>query len=154
MEPSKLAIKLSGFIPMMFPVTVNLAKELGGEGRATIPINDRPFILQWLTHQIIPNVLRPADDITGWAYQDGLYTIDWSLFEQSRFWKGDPPMADAAFGSIKTGKWIGLPAPVSMPGNENLNVILRNQVLREEDIKVHVIFHGIQRGGSQTQVGD
>lgn len=153
MEPSKEAIKLSAFVPMQFITEVEVPETVGGEGRGQVAINDRPFILQKITHQIIPSALIAEADVTGWAYQDGLYTLDWSLYEQARFWKGVPPMADAGTGSIRHGNWIELPAPVSLPGNETLHVIIRNQVLRQEAFKVQVIWHGIQRGGQMSQVG-
>lgn len=153
MEPSKAALKLSDFVPMQFIINVDLPLAFGAEGRGQVSVNDRPFVLQWLTHQIIPSALDQNQDVTGWFYQDGLYSLDWSLYEQARFWKGTPPMADAAFGSIRDGNWKRLPAPVSLVGNETLNVVIRNQVLREADIKLQVIFHGIQRGGNMSQVG-
>ena len=153
MEPSREAIKLSQFVPMQFVVDVSIDGADGSEGRGQVAINDRPFILQYITHQIIPGALNGADDVTGWLYQDGLYRLDWSLYEQARFWKGVPPMADAAYGSIRDGNWIRFPAPVSLPGNETLHVTIRNEVERQEPWYVQVIFHGIQRGGQMSQVG-
>ncbi len=153
MEPSKASLKLSGFVPMQFVVDVDVALEFGAEGRGQVSVNDRPFVLQWLSHQIIPSDVDNGQDVTGWFYQDGLYSLDWSLYEQARFWKGVPPMADSAFGSIRDGNWRRLPAPVSLTGNETLNVVIRNQVAREAAFKIQVIFHGIQRGGNMSQVG-
>lgn len=138
---------------MKFVIDVNIPLEFGAEGRGQVSINDRPFVLEYLSHQIIPAALDQNQDVTGWFYQDGLYSLDWSLYEQARFWKGVPPMADAAFGSIRDGNWKKLRAPVSLVGNETLNVVIRNQVLREAAFKVQVIFHGIQRGGNMSQVG-
>jgi hypothetical protein len=153
MEPSKEAIKLSAFVPMQFIANVDIGETAGDEGRGQVAINDRPFILQAITHQKIPTALDLNHDVTGWAYQDGLYTLDWSLYEQARFWKGVPPMADAGFGSIRDGNWIQLPAPVSLPGNETLHVRIVNQVDRQAEFTVQVIWHGIQRGGQMSQVG-
>lgn len=153
MEPSRKALELSGFVPMEFVIDVDVPQAFGGDGRGEVSINDRPFVLEWLSHQIIPAELNANQDVTGWFYQDGLYSLDWSLYEQARFWKGVPPMADAAYGSIRTGIWKKLPAPVSLTGNETLNVIIRNRVARQEDFQVQVIFHGIQRGGNMSQVG-
>jgi hypothetical protein len=151
MEPSREAIKLSAFVPMQFTVNIDVPAAFGSEARGQVAINDRPFILEFITHQIVPEVLEP--DSQAIFVQDGLYTLDWSLFEQARFWKGVPPMADTGYGSIRHGVWIKLPAPVSLPGNETLHVIVRNMFPREDPFRIQVIFHGIQRGGSLSQVG-
>jgi len=152
MQPSREALKLSDFVPMQFVVDVAIDAADGSEGRGQVAINDRPFVLEMITHQIIPGaILEPPAN--GWVYQDGLYRLDWSLYEQARFWKGTPPMADAAYGSIRDGNWIPLRAPVSLPGNETLHVTIRNEVERQEPWYVQVIFHGIQEGGQRSQVG-
>jgi len=153
MEPSKEAIELSKFIPMQFIVDVRVPEIFGGEARGQIAINDRPFILQWISHQIIPSVIDTNHDVSGWFYQDGIYRLDWSLYEQARFWKGVPPMADAGFGSIRHGRWQKLPAPVSLAGNQTLHVRIINQVARQEGYYVQVIFHGIQKSGAMSQIG-
>jgi hypothetical protein len=151
MQPSKDLPPTTNFIPMKFPIEVPVPLALGGEGRQSIPINDRPFILQKITHQIIVGTLSEDPAVTPMFYQDGLYTIDWSLFSQARFFKGVPPLADIGFGSVRTGIWIPLPAPVTMPGNETIEVIIRNMIARQADYHVQVIFHGIQMLGSMTQ---
>lgn len=153
MEPSKAAIELAQFIPMQFIVDVRVPETLGGEARGQIAINDRPFILQMISHQIIPSLIQGDHDVTGWWYQDGIYRLDWSLYEQARFWKGVPPMADAGFGSVRHGNWIKLPAPVSLSGNQTLHVRIINQVARQEGYFVQTIFHGIQKSGAMSQIG-
>lgn len=153
MEPSKEALDLSNFVPMKFSVNVAVAETQGAEGRGQVAINDRPFVLQKITHQIVPGAIIEEDDVTGWRYQDGLYTLDWSLYEQARFWKGIPMMADAAYGSIRDGNWIPLTAPVALSGNQTLHVIIRNIVARQNPFYVQVIWHGIQRAGARSQIG-
>lgn len=154
MDPSKAALQLSGFIPMQFITDVDIPKESGAQGQSQVAINDRPFIIHFVKHQIIAELAPFADkDITGWFYQDGLYRLNWSLYEQARYFKGVPPMADLAFGSIRDGNWQRLRAPVSLPGNETLNVTITNEVVRPADFRVQVIWDGIQEGGSQSQVG-
>ncbi|NIO08877.1 MAG: hypothetical protein GTO40_13025, partial [Deltaproteobacteria bacterium] len=115
---------------MQFITEVEIGEHLGDEGRGQVSINDRPFILEWITHQIVPAELDQSQNVSGWFYQDGLYQLDWSLYEQARFWKGVPPMADAGFGSIRDGTWKKLPAPVSLPGNETLHCRIINRVER------------------------
>lgn len=164
MQPNREAIKLSAFVPMQFIVNIDIPAQepaVGGEGRNQIALNDRPFILQQITHAIITPKQNPQDfldliPVTDTYYQDGFYTLDWSLYEQSRFFKGPPAMADAGFGSVRNGNWIQLPAPLSLPGNETLHVVIRNLRDRSSEFQsfftVQVIFHGIQRGGSQANL--
>lgn len=156
MQPSKEAIKLTDMISMMLSVFVEVPATFGAIGSASIPLNDRPFILTGVRHQIVtyrdPLAVPPIT--TGWFLQDGFYTLDWSLYEQARYWKGAPPMADVAFGSVKSGVWIPLPAPISMPGNDTLNVNIRNMLDRTsytQKFTVNVIFDGVQKGGSVSQ---
>lgn len=153
MQPSKLPVQLSNYIPMQFPVNITTGQNIGDEGRGQVALNDRPFLVQFITHQIkIPALPGPQEaSLQLWQVQDGMYTLDWSLYEQSRFWKGTPPIADSGFGSVRTGEWIALPAPVSCAGNETLHVTIRNLVLRPANFAVQVIFHGIQELGSITQ---
>jgi hypothetical protein len=160
MEPSKNAIRLTDMIPMLLSVNVEVPATFGALGQGSVALNDRPFILTGVRHQILtyrnPAAVPPvlADNFHPWFFQDGFYTLDWSLYEQARYWKGAPPMADVAFGSVKTGIWIPLPAPVSMPGNDTLNVNIRNMVDRTaycQKFTVNVIFDGVQKGGSVSQ---
>lgn len=138
---------LTDFIPMKFSVDVTLEKEIGSVGKGQVQINDRPFVLKKITHQIIAHT--PNQNV--YQQQDGLYRIDWSEYEQVRFWKGSIPMADAAYGSIRDGHWIPLDAPVTLPGGQTLHVQILNEANRDEKIQVQIIFHGIQRLGSLSQ---
>ena len=118
--------------PMIFTVDVYFGNEIGNHGENDVSINDRPFIIQEVHHQLI----NPIDDIANppvtsvQEMQDGLYRINWSLFNQRRFFQGPVPMADAAFGSIRHGRWIPLKVPVALEGNKTLNVEITNGVTR------------------------
>jgi len=126
--------------PQIFSIDIEVGKEKGQEGRGQIAINDRPYLIKRITHQIVstdPNVSVQES-------QDGLYRIDWSLYEQVRFWKGSPPMADAAYGSIRHGVWRDLMVPVPLSGNQTLHVYITNEATRTENFIVNVQFHGAE----------
>jgi len=139
------------YLPMQFSVDVQidaangaLGLMPGDTGRGQVAINDRPFLLAWITHQIVWAADLP-DNL--WQAQDGMYRIDWSEYEQIRFFKGSIPLADIAFGSVRTGIWIPFPAPVPLPGNQTLHVAISNALARGADwdrLTVQVIFHGFQ----------
>lgn len=127
------------FIPMSFNVDITVQAQPGDNNKGQISINDKPFILKGVRHQIIDGGIPIP-----FLMQDGLYRIDWSLYEQLRFWKGATPMADALFGSIRHGIWKDLEAPVGLPGNETLHVDIQNAVLRPAPFTVQVLFCGLQ----------
>lgn len=127
------------YIPMIFGVDVLVGLNNGDTQAGQISINDKPFILRGIRHQIIQGGVPIP-----FLQQDGLYRIDWSLYEQLRFWKGATPFADVAFGSVRHGIWRDLDAPVSLPGNETLHVEIQNGIGRPAPFQVQVLFCGIQ----------
>lgn len=132
-------LDFSDYQPQFYTAKIEIGANIGDEEAGQVAINDRPFLIQRITHQItsagVPFFL---------LLQDGLYSIDWSLYEQKRFWKGSAPSALAAFGNARTGIFMDLPSPVSVIGNETLHVNIQNQVDRGAPITVQVIWHGIE----------
>lgn len=127
--------------PQIFTVDIQIEKDLGQRGAGQIALNDRPFTLRLITHQIVSN-LPPSRSVQ--EEQDGGYRLDWSIFQQHRFWKGVPPMADAAYGSIRHGIWKPLEVPLVIPGSETLHVELINTRPRDDPFVVEIQFHGIE----------
>jgi len=131
------------FRPMMFSTLVEVGNADGDIGKNAVSINDRPFILKQVTHQITAPIF--FDAVNGYdERQHGFYTLDWSLYNQDRYWQGDPPMADAAFGSVRTGIWIPLSSPIALEKSRTLNVSIGNVGVRYAPYKVQVIFHGVE----------
>lgn len=132
--------------PMQYPIDVVIGEpgiptQVGATGRGSVALTDRVFSFQLITHQIVEDGRAPALPV-----QDGLYRIDWSVYEQTRFYKGAVPMADAAHGSVRAGHWIPLRAPVTVDGNETLHVKVINEFgPRPAPFTVHIIFHGVER---------
>jgi len=131
------------FRPMIFSTIAEVGLDDGKVGKATAQINDKPFILEMVTHQKMGPVTYTATE--GYEeFQDGLYTIDWSLYNQDRYWQGVPPMADAAFGSARTGIWIPLRAPIALEKSRTINVAVQNVGAKIANYKVMVLFHGVE----------
>lgn len=143
------------FQPMIFTVDVRFGQTKGDQGTGSVSINDRPFIIQKITHQLI-NPTRDGTDpnMSVQALQDGLYRINWSLYNQVRYFQGPVPMADTAFGSIRHGIFYDLPVPVALEKNRTLNVEVTNEVDRDPLVKayqLHIEFQGIEDLRQQTQ---
>lgn len=133
------------FRPQSYNVNIELPDgTIGAHDSASIALNDRIFILRKITHQIIA-VEEWPDPPSLALTQDGLYTINWSVFNQLRFFKGAVPLAPAAFGSAATGIWLPLEAPVVLPAQETIEVEVTNMITREHPITVQIMFHGIER---------
>jgi len=130
------------FRPIKYIIDVTVGLNEGEEGRGSIALNDRPFVLSRIKHQIVTN----GEASIAFFLQDGLYRIDWSIYEQVRFFKGAVPMADAAYGSVRTGIWQDLPAPATLAGNETIHLAVQNVFgPRPFDFVVQVIFEGVER---------
>lgn len=133
------------FSPIVYPVNITVGLNEGDEGRGSVALTDRTFTLIRIKHQIIRSGERDPMGIIR-ITQDGLYKIDWSLYETRRFWKGDLPLADVAFGSIRHGIFYDLKAPITCEGNQTLNVTVINAWgPREADFIVQVLFEGVER---------
>lgn len=139
--------------PMIFTTLVEVPQEDGATGKNAVPINDKPFIMRKVTHQIMSPFDFTAPYDTYAANQSGLYTIDWSLYNQDRYWQGDPPMADAAFGSVRHGIWIPLESPLILEKNKTINVVIGNVGLKRTDYKVQIQFHGVEDYRLRDQAG-
>ena len=128
---------------MQYIVNVEIEPEYGKVGTASVATNDRPFMLTSIRHEIIYDGVSVASTIQ----QDGLYSIDWSLFDTDRFFKGSKPMANAAFGSPRFGNWKDFAVPIPMEKSVTLHAAVMNLYVgdRTDDWKVQVIFNGVER---------
>lgn len=113
----------------------------------SIALNDRIFVLQLITW-VHTNDLSWTGQAIGFGVapwiQDGLWSIDWAINNQQRFFKGAVPCA-LQLGSPMTGRWVKLPAPIALPGNETLGVRITNLAARAAGISVQLAFWGIER---------
>ena len=133
---------------MIFSIDVLMGNKKGDKGANSVSINDKPFIIKFLTHQIIDPVIPDNTDPNSvQQQQDGLYRIDFSLYQQERYWQGTPPMADAAYGSVRHGIWNQLCVPLAIEKNRTLNVDVTNEMDRDvskDKYTIHIQFHGLE----------
>ena len=131
------AIETGKFLEKVYAVEIEV-KAGEGDSAAVSVTMDRPFILTEIRHVII-------SDGTGNApTQDGAYKIDWSEQGTTRFYKGPVLNADAAFGSVRHGRWRKLNAPLKFGVNVTLEARVINSITRTDPFTVQVQFHGIE----------
>lgn len=133
--------------PQFYPVTVECDTNVDGTGKATVTLNNQPFILQRITHAILGNTLgagsaAPAVD---WE-QDGQYLVSWR--DDSTTYQPVSGQADAMFGSVRTGNFQDLPAPVVYPESKTITIEVTNLVDRSltgDTFKIMFILHGVEQ---------
>lgn len=132
--------------PLSYGVPITLGVAAGAQQTGSISINNEPFIMTSVTHQIIGPTADPA---TSGLYQDGQYTIEWRD-EQSVYSNGPIP-ADMMFGSVRSGYIKELPYPVPFAGAKTLTFTLVNLVTRTllvgDTFVVYVAIHGVNDWG-------
>lgn len=112
-----------------------------------IGLNDRITILQsisWVHTMDLSYAATPIGLGTLPWTQDGLWSLDWSIYNHTRFWKGTAPLA-LQLGSPGTGIWKPLEAPIALAGNETLSVRVTNRALRIAGFSVQISFNGVER---------
>lgn len=130
--------------PQFYPLTIDVPVELDAIGNGSFKIRDTRFLCKQITHMIIGADLDFDDP--GPIQQDGQYFVDFK--DERETWQSIPMMADAAFGSVRTGRWIQFHAPIAFAGSQAIQVNVQNAIDRTaaepEIFKVHFIFHGIE----------
>lgn len=139
MPEGKLDLEQSQYtVDLILPATP------GQDVTQTIVTRERPFALMLITHQIVGD-----DPINNGGADPENYSIDWSIQNEKRYWKGGtPPMAPAAFGSIRSGQWITFPQAVPIEAKTTLFVTVQNRypaTAPAVERKIQVIFHGCER---------
>ncbi|MDJ0766295.1 MAG: hypothetical protein QNJ97_25165 [Myxococcota bacterium] len=133
--------------PQYYPVTIDVPTTQNTSAQASEKINAEPFLLKLVTHQILGATLNvQAPPGPGVIYQDGQYLI---FFEDERtHWQKSSMVADAAFGSVRHGRWIPLQAPIAFRGNQNIRiqvVNLTDRTASELDFfKVQIVLIGVE----------
>jgi hypothetical protein len=111
--------------PLYYGVPITVPVEVGGIGRASITINNQPYLMTHLLHQIVGNT---NDYSTTGLAQDGQYLISWKD-EQSNY-QNVPIPADMLFGSVRSGYIIPLAYPIPFAGNKTLTFEITNLYTR------------------------
>lgn len=111
--------------PMYYTVTIPVGVEANQSEEGSISLQNQPFIMTAISHQIIGNT---GDPETSGLYQDGQYSI--SVKDEQSNYQNQPLPAAAAFGGPSTGYTIELPLPIAYPGSKTLTFRIVNHYTR------------------------
>lgn len=126
-------------------VTIALPGTENDSAGGDVVTRERPFIIEQLKHTVI------GDDGTD-AEQ---YSIDWSIQNQKRYWKGATAPMAKLFGSTHTDRWSPFRVPIAIPGKTTLNVELTNRYTGGGGPRtVQVTFEGFERRRPQSELSD
>jgi len=136
--------------PYWYGLKIDVPAQLDGRGAGSINLNNQPFIMTRMTHQI-QGCTDP--DIDNGLYQDGQYDIAWKD-EQSNYQNGPLP-AECFMGSVRSGFSYEFPYPIPYSGNKTLTFEIFNRCARiitgSDPIpyfKVAIVIHGIADWGT------
>ena len=132
--------------PLYYSVPISVGQTADSVGRGSITLNNQPYIMTHISHQIAGNT---ADPTASGLYQDGQYTIEFKD-EQSNYMNSPAP-ADMLFGSVRSGYNIPLSYPIAFAGNKTLTFEIVNLYTRtlvpDAPFTVYVGVHGIAYWG-------
>jgi hypothetical protein len=126
-------------------VSVGLTE--GARAVNSINLNNQPYIMTRITHQIVGNTTDPE---TSGLYQDGMYAIAWK--DEQSVYTDAPIMANCFAGSVVAGFSYEMPFPLPYAGNKTLTFEVYNRVARTlapgvDTFEVAIVLHGISFWG-------
>ena len=124
----------------MYP---RLCRRAINDAVGSIIVDTRPIVVTYIKHEIVDDNNFPFR-----TNNDGLYRIDWSISEHTRFYSGGGavPMADAMYGTARTGVFIPLDPPIAIRDTLVINVkVINAWGPRVGDFRVQVLFHGYEK---------
>jgi len=123
--------------PSHYTIDVELPSEPGSSVEADVVTRERPFALTQLMHCVVEEDGNDPEQ----------YSIDLSVQNEKRYWKGaSAPMAKAAFGSVKTGRWIPFATPIPVEAKTSLFIRVTNRYATATGTrKIQIILHGVER---------
>jgi hypothetical protein len=124
---------------IVFTAELDIGRTDGASATVDIKINDRPFVLQTIRHEII------RDGSGNNPVQDGRYRIQWSKADERQYFKGPVPMVDSNLGSVRHGRFYDLPQPIGFIASQTANVTIINALTREDHFTVQVQFVGVEK---------
>jgi len=144
---SKFDIDFARHKPMWYNVEIEVPVALNGIGRGSIALNNQPYLLYRITHQIIGETVNW--ETTG-LEQDGQYTV--TFRDENSNYQNQPIIAESFFGPCRTGHYLDFPIPIAYSGNRVLSFEIVNRYLRvlageEEYFVVALTLHGIADWG-------
>lgn len=126
---------------MDYPLELELGGDDGDVSEASLTINSANFALLYIQHMVI------GDDGTD-AMQ---YSIDWSIQNIRRFWKGTSAPMALSFGNPRTSIWKMFRKPVRINEQVTVYVKLTNRygTTGVAARKIQIIFSGYERRADQ-----
>jgi hypothetical protein len=129
------------------PITVGVAE--GAVGRGSVSLNNQPYIVTHVLHQIVGNT---NDYSTTGLAQDGQYLI--TIRDEQSNYLNEPLPAEMLFGSVRSGYINPLVYPIPFAGNKTLTFEVTNLYTRtigqETEFKVYVAVGGTADWGDLT----
>lgn len=122
-----------------YTVNLDIPTTEGDSVDGVVVTRERPFILHRIKHSVIGEDGNDPEQ----------YSLDWSIQNDKRFWKGDSAPMARVYGSTHTGVWSPLSVPVPLEAKTSLYVQLINRNADQAERKVQVVFEGLEykRGG-------
>lgn len=124
--------------PRFYTAIVEIATGNGSVGRGSVTLDNRPFILQRITHEILS-----VDNEE--LYQDGNYLVSWR--DDLSTYCSTPAPADSMFGSVRVGHPLPLPTPINFSGNRTISFDVQNMISRlayGPTFKIAFVLAGIE----------
>jgi hypothetical protein len=129
MDPSKFFSKFEQdwgqLKPMFYGIEIDVPVIDNGQGRGTITLNNQPYLLTRITHQIVGATF---DWQTTGLYQDDQYAIEFR--DENSNYQNIPCIAGTIFGSARMGVYPDLPVPLAYSGNRTLSFQITNRYTR------------------------
>jgi hypothetical protein len=127
-----------------YTVNLDLPSTNGDSVEGSVVTRERPFILHRIKHTVVGEDGADPEQ----------YSLDWSIQNEKRFWKGDSEPMARHYGSTHHGVWSPLSVPVPLEAKTTLYVRCVNRYNDAEPTtrKLQVVFEGLERKkGSSTQ---
>jgi hypothetical protein len=121
--------------PMFYGVEIDVGLEEGNVGQGPINLNNQPFIMTRITHEIIGAYFEEAEvgnDWSNWIFDNGQYAVEWK--DEVSMYVNNPIMADLMWGRTKFGYTLDLPFPIPYGGNKTLTFRVLNRTTRTPTI--------------------
>lgn len=117
-----------------YTINLDIPVTEGDSVDGSVVTRERPFIVTQIKHTVV------GEDGT----DPEQYSLDWSIQNDKRFWKGNAAPMARMYGSTHTNVWSPLPVPVPLEAKTTLDVQLINRNGDAVARKVQVIFEGFE----------
>ena len=122
--------------PSRYTVNIELGGNPGDDALESVTTRERPFIIEQIQHVVVGD---NGDD-------DEAYSLDWSIQNDKRYWKGSTAPMATTYGSTHHGRWQKESVPVGIEAKTTLFSRLVNYYQAAgEPRNIQVLFVGMER---------